>query len=246
MQQDQGIKGFTLLELIVVIVIIGIISAVGYPNFTSWKDEREARYSAEKVASMISNLGTQVNRGSLSYSQLWIKWKKVGNENFPVLFSKGMRSSTYSNILNQGKTPDCKMTAQGTWDDIKGLSTTIDKTLYSNYLEYYDPESGIDKTKIALQFGNDSAVCFGKSGNYYKAKGDLPLKAGNANIKIEDINTPNYIIVCLKKTLDKYGLGTTCPRGTTLKEPAYLIKWSRFANISKYKWNENNKTWNRQ
>ena len=70
MQQDQGIKGFTLLELIVVIVIIGIISAVGYPNFTSWKDEREARYSAEKVASMISNLGTQVNRGSLSYSQL--------------------------------------------------------------------------------------------------------------------------------------------------------------------------------
>ena len=88
MQQDQDIKGFTLLELIVVIVIVGIISAVGYPNFTSWKDEREARYSAEKVASMISNLGTQVNRGSLSYSQLWIKWKKVGNENFPVYFLK--------------------------------------------------------------------------------------------------------------------------------------------------------------
>ena len=88
MKQDQDIKGFTLLELIVVIVIVGIISAVGYPNFTNWKDEREARFSAEKVARMLSNLGTHVNRGSLVYSQLYINWKqdKKTKENFPVFF----------------------------------------------------------------------------------------------------------------------------------------------------------------
>ena len=246
MQQDQGIKGFTLLELIVVIVIVGIISAVGYPNFANWKDERETRSSAEKIASMLSNLGTQVNRGSLSYSQLWIRWKTKDKEKFPIFFTKGMRNSTYSAILNGGNTPDCNMTSQGTWDTIKdGNSITIDKTFYNNYIELFDPDQN-DSIKIALQFENESAVCFGKSGNYYKAKGDLPLKSGNRNLKIEDINTPNYIIVCLKKTLEKYNLGKKCPRGNKLKEPAYLIKWSRFANISKYKWNENNASWNRQ
>ena len=244
MQRNQDIKGFSLLELIVVIVIVGVISAVAYPNFSSWKQEREVRAATEKVANMISNLSTQVSRGSLSYSQFWIK---TISGRSPVFFTKGMRNTTYSNILNNGKTPDCKMTLTGTWDTIDSNNTaTIDKKFYNNFIEYYDPEKGIDEIKIALQFDGDSAVCFGKSGNYYKAKGDLPLKAGNANIKIEDINTPNYIIVCLKKTLDKHGLGTTCPRDNTLKEPAYLIKWSRFANISKYKWNENNKTWNRQ
>ena len=248
MQQDQDIKGFTLLELIVVIVIVGIISAVGYPNFTNWKDEREARSSTEKIASMLSNLGTQVNRGSLLYSQLYINWKqdKKTKENFPVFFTKGMRSSTYSAILNGGDTPDCKMTSQGTWDEIKDVDPIdINGIDYKEYIESFDPETN-DGIKIALQFENESAVCFGKSGNYYKTTGDLPLKSGNRNLKIEDMNTPNYIIVCLKKTLDKYGLGKTCPRGNTLKEPAYLIKWSRFANIVKYKWNDDNKTWNRQ
>ena len=248
MQQDQGIKGFTLLELIVVIVIVGIISAVGYPNFTNWKDEREARFSAEKIASMLSNLGTQVNRGSLLYSQLYINWKedKQTKENFPVFFTKGMRSSTYSAILNSGNTPDCKMTSQGTWDEIKDVDPIdINGIDYKQYIESFDPKTN-DSIKIALQFENESAVCFGKSGNYYKTNGDLPLKSGNRNLKIEDDSTSNYIILCLKKTLDKYGLGKTCPRGNTLKEPAYLIKWSRFANIVKYRWNDDNKTWNRQ
>jgi prepilin-type N-terminal cleavage/methylation domain-containing protein len=42
-QQNQDIKGFTLLELLVVISLVAIISAVAYPNFSSWKKEREVR-----------------------------------------------------------------------------------------------------------------------------------------------------------------------------------------------------------
>ncbi len=105
MRRDQNIKGFSLLELIVVIVIVGVISAVAYPNFSSWKQEREVRAATEKVANMISNLSTQVSRGSFSYSQFWVK---TISGRSPVFFTKGMRNATYSNILNNGKTPDCK------------------------------------------------------------------------------------------------------------------------------------------
>ena len=69
MQQNQDIKGFTLLELLVVISLVAIISAVAYPNFSSWKKEREVRSATEKIAGMISNVATQTQRGYVSYAQ---------------------------------------------------------------------------------------------------------------------------------------------------------------------------------
>ena len=70
MKQNQDIKGFTLLELLVVIVIISVVSAVGYPKFTSWKKDREIRYAAEKVANLLTNISTQAHRGSFPFVQL--------------------------------------------------------------------------------------------------------------------------------------------------------------------------------
>ena len=35
-QQKQNIKGFTLLEILVVVAIVGIVSLVGYPRLDAW------------------------------------------------------------------------------------------------------------------------------------------------------------------------------------------------------------------
>ena len=50
MQREQDIRGFTILELLVVITIVAVVSAVGYPNFMEWRKDREVRAAAEKVA----------------------------------------------------------------------------------------------------------------------------------------------------------------------------------------------------
>ena len=69
MRQDQNIKGFTILELLVVITIVAIVSAVGYPNFMDWREDREIRAATEKVSTMITNINSQLQRGNFQYVQ---------------------------------------------------------------------------------------------------------------------------------------------------------------------------------
>ena len=66
MQQKQDIKGFTILELLVVITIVAIVSAVGYPNFMEWSEDRKVRKASEQIASMLTNINTQ----PVSYTHL--------------------------------------------------------------------------------------------------------------------------------------------------------------------------------
>ena len=151
MQQDQNIRGFTLLELLVVISIVAIVSAIAYPNFSSWKKEREIRSATEKVANMIANIATQTQRGTFAYSQLWVL--PVPGQS-TVFFTKGMKDTTFSEILNNPKQkPECKVAQSGHWDTINNQSINLLGTTFSDYFEVYNPEAefALDKTELRTQ-----------------------------------------------------------------------------------------------
>ena len=47
---EKNIKGFNILELLVVLAIIGVISAVAYPNFSDWRSSRIVKAEVQQKA----------------------------------------------------------------------------------------------------------------------------------------------------------------------------------------------------
>ena len=149
MQQKQDIKGFTILELLVVITIVAVVSAVGYPNFMDWRKDREIRGSMEKVSSMLRSINTQAQRGNYAVVQFMVKPSGTSTE----FFSKGMSKSTESTIANSsGQNVTCQIVNSGYW--------TNHQVEYSKY-------------DVSTNINNNGAVCFSKDTRYFLKEGKL-------------------------------------------------------------------------
>ena len=80
---------------------------------------------------------------------------------------------------------------------------------------------------IFVHFDNASAVCFSKNADNYMVTDDI---ADNSNSPLQNdqgFSVINYIIFCSSNN--------DCD--TTPEMPAYMVVWSRFGNITKFKYN---------
>ena len=221
MQQEKKIKGFTLLELLVTLTIVSIISGISFPKFIQWKKDREVRQAVEKAASMLTSVITHSSRGSYPYVQIEFK----SNSSLTSITTKGMSKSTLSDNLNQKKQAiNCPITTQGTI--------------------YWDADPIETKSfPVGSSAGSGGAIWFSREGTYYDLVGsELILNNQDANKQaLGGFNVSQYIIFC-STDIAQNGV---CPRKLAKKDkPAYLLEWSRFGNVVKYKWNGVN--WYRQ
>ena len=191
----KKIKGFTLLELIVVVVIVGIVSALAFPNFSSWKRDREVRVAVEKIINSFRIANTQAQGGYYPFTQVEIRERSGWARHKIWVKVKGLSQDIIASKQNAGEAPRCAISSTY-WGDI------IDEKIFYN---------------ISLDYTGDAgAVCFSKDGSYYRTAKKLGGR--------------KTLIICHVDT--HFG---QCP-GSDLKKPAYMIEWSRFGSMNKYRW----------
>ncbi len=126
----QGVKGFTLVELLVVIIIVGILAAIALPNFLNQSSKARQTEASENI-SLYNNLQTAYRIEN-----------KLFATNFDVLAMGTLTGATgttatahytYNLIANVG-TDGATLTAQSNNAELKGYSGGVDR--YTNSVSY--------------------------------------------------------------------------------------------------------------
>ena len=235
--QDEMIKGFNVLELLIVIAIIGVLSAVAYPNFSEWQKDRETRKSVVKIKSLIEGINSQVQRGQYAFVQVDVEEDElVSGGDGLIVTSKGMKPKTLATLLNtEGST---------WWVEPNGRCNIADEAYWDE-----DPDSDKDLDKIEVrQIVLDNvattwsdkigAVCFGKNDQWYSGNGELVSSSG------VDVIVDSYLFICNRSnTRFECDIDNVTGEPTTEHDYLYVIEWSRFGNIKLEKWNKRDSEW---
>ena len=235
--QEKNIKGFNILELLVVIAIISIVSAAAYPNFSSWKKERELRGAAEEIKNLFSNISSQVQRGLYAFVQVDVcngskespgecKEKSATDDKTLTITSKGMRIATLMATARDTTnwTTDmkirCKSDQTFGWDDEGGPDNRkleVAELIYDN---------------VAINFSElefSGTVCFSKDGTYYSTTGAL--------------ETDPFFYICRRSSTNVRCDVSVSGVPDEELDNVFAINWSRFGNITLEKWSKTKEDW---
>ena len=245
---EKNIKGFNILELIVVVVIIGLISALAFPNISSWTKERETRNAAQRIKTLMTNINSQVQRGKYGFVQVFVQDLTVGTgsetKQVVIVKSKGMKMNTLMTMVNDG---------EHEWNDDNGNTKWCDADeTNTDYWDDQGSEDGIVSEvgyfkfeDIAVNFRKKiGAVCFSTEGTWYSGAEEFISESGADS----EVSVDSLFFLCVRKEVTSVcDIGQTdgLPSAATKKnnQPIFAVSWSRFGNITLEKWSNSENDW---
>ncbi len=227
---EKNIKGFNILEVVVVLVIVGVISAAAYPKFTDWKKKREIRDTALKVKSLMLGINAQVQRGLYSFVQVY-----VNVEEAEITFtSKGMKSDTLNKKINDGthawntdSSTRCDISSTTYWDDDGAVDNKLEvQTLV------------IDRQNITTNFDGEAAVCFSKNARWYSGAGNFVSGTGSSMV------VDGTMFLCIRPSdVNFCAVDESTGNPTIVVENLYSVDWTRFGDVTLDKWSSISNEW---
>ena len=227
---DEKTKGFNILELIVVLLLVGIVSALGYPEITKWRKDREVKSFAIATKTLIEGIVAQVQRGQYAFVQVRVdetgETQDEDSDRVLTITSKGMKPETLANFLNDRASAwrtnaagRCNIADDDYWDADGGTDDLIEVR-------------SIDVVNLATTFrGGIGAVCFGKNDQWFSGAGTLAVGGiPDGALFICDIGVG-------RNTCDVNDEGD--PATGVEHRYLYSIEWSRFGYVVLERWNSN-------
>ena len=209
---EKKIKGFNILELLVVIVIVGILSAAAYPNFSDWRSERAARANTVKIKNLIQGINAQVQRGLYAYVQVLVE----NTNDYLTVTSKGMKMDTLATMINSS-TSDWNTSSDSEsrcdtgpdddyWDDdgspkiviiykeIGGVVVLNDEGMPEEESRTEVPNSKLEVAqlilgKVTTTFLGTGAVCFSKNARWYSGAGNFVTSTVSTTVSTDGSET---------------------------------------------------------
>jgi len=230
---DEKTKGFNILELIVVLLIVGIVSALGYPEISKWRKDREVKSFAIATKTLIEGIVAQVQRGQYAFVQVRVdeiaETQDEDSDRVLTITSKGMKPETLANFLNDRESAwrtnaagRCNIEDPDYWDADGGTDDLIEVR-----------EIQVENLATTFRGSGDSeaigAICFGKNDQWFSGAGQLAVGG-----------VPDSALFICDIGVDR----NTCEvndTGSPEVEHRYLysIEWSRFGNVVLERWNSN-------
>ena len=170
-------KGFTIIELLVVLAVIGVFSVVAYPNISNWITDREVKKEAYEIITYLKERRNEVQTGQYGMLQVVMSNKistyKMTNEDFSKEYKSLDTSSTYKTKRECGfKKPNSFK-----------IDTSLNLELGSN-----NSDSGVN----TYPGSSYSIICITKDGS---------IKYENTNVNMSDSKTNknvDYFLLCSK------------------------------------------------
>lgn len=220
--QQKNIKGFTILELLVVVAIIAVISGVAIPQFANWSKERAVKNSAERIKDLAVSINSQVQRGLYGFAQFSII-PLADDEGYSFQTNGMLMSNLATNI---SETDDWHQTSvrckneDAFWDHLGASNNRAEVRSFN-----------IDNVNTSID--NESGVCFSKDGSWFSSSGDL--LDGEKNIE--------GMYICGDMSQNCPGTTGEGENATFDMEFLYELSWTRFGNIKLERFDNKRKIW---